>query len=512
MFARLSFLFLVCGVFGLDLKASGQDVRMQIKAMIERGKYENHYTQSPDSIQNLLLEAQLRAREIQNKPLLREATHALGGFYYTIGDYITAIREWQYALLLAQELNMPEQEAFCYNNLGEAYNRLGQEALSLSYHQKALALLQQLNSPLGNAQNLISLGDTYTQLSDYQKARQYYERSKSILDTFPNMRLYTDLLQRLGRLEKRQHNLKEAVRYYRSALQYAQQRQDFHTLSLVYIEIGDVFCRKRQSDSANFYFQAGLKLAQNGGFRALQVTAYQGLARKAFAGRNFQEAIRLSEQALVMAQELRLGLHELKSLDLLHQSYAATKGYQQALYYHKQYKEKSDRLFNEDKDRQIGGLEAHMEQEARNARRRLEVSRREKYYQQRITRQENFQIILSFFISIVFILAAIVFSGYRLLQQKNKQLERQKEQITFLNENLEQQVRKRTGQLEDYAYMNAHKVRGPLARIQGLANLFILPHILDGSTEEEQRIIEQINVASEQLDQVIRAINEQLQE
>ena len=62
--------------------------------------------------------------------------------------------------------------------------------------------------------------------------------------------------------------------------------------------------------------------------------------------------------------------------------------------------------------------------------------------------------------------------------QKTRTLEEQSEEIKQMNENLEQRVRERTDQLfnqnqilREYAYMNAHHVRGPLCRIIGLVQL-----------------------------------------
>lgn len=64
------------------------------------------------------------------------------------------------------------------------------------------------------------------------------------------------------------------------------------------------------------------------------------------------------------------------------------------------------------------------------------------------------------------------------LETQNREMERQKEEIQALNENLESLVRLRTSELEDrnnrireYAFSNSHLVRGPLARILGLAYL-----------------------------------------
>lgn len=96
----------------------------------------------------------------------------------------------------------------------------------------------------------------------------------------------------------------------------------------------------------------------------------------------------------------------------------------------------------------------------------------------------------------------------QLLQEKNLEISR-------INENLESIVKSRTKELEEknkqlteYAYINSHVLKAPVARISGLYNIFrmettgqikdpsILSH-MEGSIEELQLITTQINQAIE---------------
>ena len=83
------------------------------------------------------------------------------------------------------------------------------------------------------------------------------------------------------------------------------------------------------------------------------------------------------------------------------------------------------------------------------------------------------------------------------------------EEITAINNNLEQLVRERTDTLAaqnkllaEYAFTNAHKLRGPLTRIMGLINVIhIAPTI-----EEKLFCINLLNDAGKQLDDVVHNI------
>jgi signal transduction histidine kinase len=95
------------------------------------------------------------------------------------------------------------------------------------------------------------------------------------------------------------------------------------------------------------------------------------------------------------------------------------------------------------------------------------------------------------------------------LSSKNELLEKSHIEIKYVNTNLESLVQQRTSLIEaqkekliEYAYYNAHKVRGPLARILGIINLLeidyqtnpeVLHQYLSESATELDGIVNEIN-------------------
>jgi D-xylose ABC transporter substrate-binding protein len=97
------------------------------------------------------------------------------------------------------------------------------------------------------------------------------------------------------------------------------------------------------------------------------------------------------------------------------------------------------------------------------------------------------------------------------LEEVNAIIEQQKNAIVEQNETLEEEVQKRTAdlvqynrQLEQYAFITAHNLRAPVARIIGLGQLLRL----DQSDMVETRfIIDKLLDSSEELDSVIKELN-----
>lgn len=95
----------------------------------------------------------------------------------------------------------------------------------------------------------------------------------------------------------------------------------------------------------------------------------------------------------------------------------------------------------------------------------------------------------------------------------NEQLNALNEELTTMNESLEATVRRRTEELEtqnqqltEYAFINSHLLRAPLARILGLANLISS----EVTTYQDQRLMQGLIQSTHELDTIIRRISDVL--
>lgn len=101
------------------------------------------------------------------------------------------------------------------------------------------------------------------------------------------------------------------------------------------------------------------------------------------------------------------------------------------------------------------------------------------------------------------------------LKESKLQVEEQAEEIKRMNENLEDMIQDRTrelenknGVLEEYAFINSHKLRGPVATILGLLNLF---DYLELKKKEDQALISHMRTATENLDKVVKDITKAIE-
>jgi signal transduction histidine kinase len=101
------------------------------------------------------------------------------------------------------------------------------------------------------------------------------------------------------------------------------------------------------------------------------------------------------------------------------------------------------------------------------------------------------------------------------LQLSNEEIQTQAEEIQVINESLEGQVRARTQELErknialeEYAFINAHKLRSPVASLLGLINLLRKTELND----EGRHIVGRMTDSAAKLDEIVRSITKAIEQ
>jgi light-regulated signal transduction histidine kinase (bacteriophytochrome) len=100
------------------------------------------------------------------------------------------------------------------------------------------------------------------------------------------------------------------------------------------------------------------------------------------------------------------------------------------------------------------------------------------------------------------------------IQVQNEEISAQSEEILRINENLEDMVQDRTRELErknkaleEYAFINAHKLRSPVATILGLINLISKTKLDHEGVEINRRLQD----TADELDSIVSAITKAIE-
>jgi ligand-binding sensor domain-containing protein len=100
------------------------------------------------------------------------------------------------------------------------------------------------------------------------------------------------------------------------------------------------------------------------------------------------------------------------------------------------------------------------------------------------------------------------------IQAQNEEIQSQAEEIRGINEHLELLVKQRTEELikknkalEEYAFINAHSLRAPVASVLGLINLACKIEM----DEESKNIIKHLQISAEKLDAIVSSITQAIE-
>lgn len=424
----------------------------------------------------------------------------------------------------AQELKYTKGYARALSITGSTYWYEGVYEIAQSYYLAAARQYGSINDSVGLAQMYNNIGEVYKKLGQYDKSLEYQllsiELNKSDLK---GQRL---TLYNIGEIYIGLREYDKAIDYLNRALDIAKLSNDKRVIAYCYWSYGIIRAdQKKYTDAIGFYLLSEKLWAELGEKRSL-IQTYQDFALAYQGLKNFGRA----NEYLTKAQSLIIEIHA-KDLQARNYLYmfrldSAQQKFDRAIFNLYQYNQLNDSLYRSSKSEQINRLQTIYETENRereNQELRTETALRntEIKSQRIIILAIGLGLLLSSVLLVmVFIQRQRILTVNKQLNEKTEEVQTQAEsllklndELQTLNKKLESTVEERTSQimkqnqrLTEYTFINAHKLRSPVASILGLINL--LPN---ASIEEREQIFKFLKDCGEDLDKIIREIGRNLE-
>jgi len=388
------------------------------------------------------------------------------------GEYTSALELFFRALNLREKAGDMRGAAATTNNIAGIFLFQKEYDKAIEYTLQSLEMVKELKDQFAEGNSYVALGIIYDHKQDSSKAFYYLNQGK---DIFHDLNLRADEGQvwlKIGNLQEEHgfHDL--ALNTCIKAMSLINEKEDLFTTVELHHTMGSIYGAIGKEKTAIHYFHKALRMADD------------------YGDIDGRLATRL----------------------LISEFFQNQKRYDSALYYFKEYSAINTETFNTEKTNQIASLEKIYETEKKDQ--QLKSS------EQKI--REQYAIILT----ISVLLAAITILGlllYRYSREKrksnqellelNKNISEKSEEIRQINDNLEAEVNLRTQKIKaqnqkliEYAFFNAHKVRGPLARVLGLVMLIEKESSLDVMKDMHKKI----HISALELDEAVKAINQKL--
>lgn len=175
-------------------------------------------------------------QEIQERPNISKVLNNIGILYKSQQIYPKALYYLKEAYKI--QLSPGEQNApMTLTNIGVIYFELGEYQNAIDYYKKAKKGFEKNNNKRGSALLNNYLGDYYTKQDNQILALEYYQKSLNLYEEIQNKFGASLSLYNIGLLLQKQQKYSEALIYAQKSLVYAQeigvQDQTFHTEKLL---------------------------------------------------------------------------------------------------------------------------------------------------------------------------------------------------------------------------------------------------------------------------------------
>lgn len=473
----------------------------------------NLKAQSLDSLKNVLINVTPVEKRIE---LLKQAGE---GYMNSLPS--DAIFFFEELVRIAEQKNDKTLKAYALNRIGNCWynqNKIGQ---SIQYYLEALASTEEeseyddLRSRINN-----NLGWSFKKLEEYEKALKYFKEAEYYARKTGIKKSLALILNNKGVTEK-------------DLLQYEQALLSLNESLLINREIGDkrqerfnlnnmavIFINQKKYDQAKENLLQLTQINKTLGDTVELMNNYQnlgetfiGLQDEKLAESYFLAAINLAK----MQRNIEMESDVLADISKMYRNQGK---FEKSLKYLDLFYSLSDSLKKQ--EAKLFAIELESKFNAVVKERELEKTHKElaeqKLYATWIVVALAFTLI-----GVVIIVRVLIIKrkNERKLIALNNEIEAQSEElkqaneeIHAINENLEEILAKRTQviveqneRLKQFAFVNAHKIRGPVATILGLINL------IESSDNEGTRkeLLKHLHTSSIKLDAVIREVSKQLE-
>lgn len=436
----------------------------------------------------------------------------------------------QQALQLGQSLPYPKGVAQSLRRLGFCQEVNGKHEQALSYYLQALHINERIAFPMGVASNSNDMGDVYCRMNQPLEALSCYERSLAICESLPDSNGIGITLNNIGFAYRLLKQYTQALEKHEKALTFLS--DDPEGIATSWYNMGMIYQAQKEYATAETYYLRALPILEKIDDKENIALVLANLGAMYTQQGRYEMAYEHLQKALTLAKEIKARQWEIACYAYLSEWYSRQERYEEALQYYQKYASLKASVFTIESSRTVSQLKSNYELGKKQA--HIELLTKDGLLQTKQLQQQQIMGVAALAgLALVILLAFSLYRGMkkerhtnRLLSEKNQEISHQKEEMTVqseqlkqaneqlerINGNLENIVEERTRellqknkQLIEYAYVNAHKVRGPLASIMGLVNL-----IKEGE-DYQPELLSHLKTCTHRLDNVIHEINDLLQ-
>ena len=369
----------------------------------------------------------------------------ISGIYLNIGiiqqnqgDFSEAIENYHNASLLYEEFGDKQGISNCLNNIGLIFQSQGNYPQALEYILNSLKIKEEIGEQRGISSCMINIGGIHAEQGDFMKAVEYFQKSLQILEELNDKRGISNCQLSLGKMYGNQGNYSQALQFFQSSIRIKEEIGDKDGIADCMQSIGNMNEMLGNNSQALVYYNKSLNIKEELEEKTGICMLFYDIGKVYLKANNYLKALDYARRSLDIAYELDLLEEISRNHKLISEIYSATGNYRNAYENLALYKEFYDSIFNEEKIREISGLEYQYIYEKEKQAIELEQQKKDALQAEEAKQQK---IIRNSFIAGFVLMALLTLMVLRNFLQKrrdNKKIVEQNEQILRINEELKE--------------------------------------------------------------------------
>src|SRR5436190_6504061 len=473
---------------------SQQPDSTRILAMTELGYL--YWAVKDDSAFLLAQQAEKLSRKINFQKGLGRAYWLQGIHHYNLGHNRNAIVFYDSALVYARRTSDQLGIGRVYNGLGQYNADVGDFEKALKYHFQSLKIKETVGDKTGIAVSYNNIGNIYLRIGNTDKALEYCFKGLAMRESLNEREWIASSENNIALIYDKMGQHDKALSYFNSALKGFRETGTLRGITYTCNDLAKFYLREKKYDEAYRYLNEGLATAEimksTERMADLNVTfaMYQNqLGHYVAAANHAHTAVRLAKEAGLLEYS-RAAVKEMATSAFL------SKEFKHAYLASIKFNQLSDSIQRKAKIERALQEEFKFQAEKTKA----EQDQKELLYQS-LTEKQRWMLYAA--LAVLFGVAIVAYALYRSarikktasdllriqrneLANKNTLIEKQNELLQEAKNQLEQNIELRTHdlklanqelvnqnlQLEQFTFMTAHNLRGPVARLIGLGSLY----------------------------------------
>jgi len=376
-------------------------------------------------------------------PLLLEIK---GDAYWQLSKFRESIEMYEEAKSIFASKGQRDKVGYMHSSIGYIYMDMGQFETALNNYQAGLAIAEELDFPELEIVTLSYLGVIYKKLNQYDKALDTYRKTLQFYTETKHSRNILVSCNNIGTIFYETDQPDSAIHYFNISLSMAKETNDQKNLANSLLNLGNIALDQEKYDSAEDYFLEAIGINEKRSDVSQLIQNYINLSNTYFNQDNLNKAYSF----ILKAKELSDNTDNIEYKSTVEQNLAdyfqKKKDFKKALFHYQNHINLKDSVLTLETSKQINRLAAVYE----NERNELEIQNLEKdqklqqaliskneskIKQQEITQKQEkmFRIGLFIGIALLIVIAIIIFIGSRNKTKANDLISHQKEIVEEKN-------------------------------------------------------------------------------